>query len=75
MGVKTIKKLLATLSICIIIALMMTGVFAGEADDDSSVVAKSPTVIKQVSEPTFTLVYAILGIAFVIVLFYTGYMK
>ena len=75
MGVKNINKLLATLSICIIMMLAVSGAFAEGIDDDSSDVAKDPAAVKQVSEPTFTLVYAVIGLIFVGILFYTGYMK
>ena len=67
----SIKKLSASLLICIILMLTVSGVSAEEIDVDSS--AKDGSSVS--AEPTYTLVYAILGILFVFVLFYTGYIQ
>jgi hypothetical protein len=71
LGVKTIRKVLASLVICIVLMLTLSGVSAEEISADSSAGNGDSGSV----EPTYTLVYAILGILFVCVLFYTGHIQ
>jgi hypothetical protein len=71
LGVKTIRKVLASLVICIVLMLTLSGVSAEEIGADSSVGNGDSVSV----EPTYTLVYAIFGILFVCVLFYRSYIQ
>lgn len=68
-GGKNIRKLLVAILICIIAMLCVSGVSAQEIDADSQTGDGSSLS----AEPTYTLVYAILGILFTCILFYSSY--
>lgn len=76
LGVNNIKKLLAPLIIIgILLISTMGGVYAGDVNVNSSS-TESPVSVGAVNaEPTYTLVYVIIGIVAISILFYSSYIK